>query len=149
MTAHPLTVTDVIHLRDDKVVSITADRSIPEAAAMLSQHQIGFLIVYIDGRFAGVLSERDLVRGTATQADDLSQLNVSDLMTTEVITVGPECEIRQAIDVMRSSNFRHLPVLDGRHVTGVVSLTDLTRALLLRAEFDHVTLSKLQEIGVF
>jgi CBS domain-containing protein len=86
----------------------------------------------------GIISERDLVRIFArTDLGELKYMRARDIMTTRVVTCGPDDTMRAAQDLMRINHFRHLPVVEGGHVTGMLSLRD-TLALRLQESEDEM-----------
>ena len=124
-----------------QLVTCLPDNSLAAVAKRLYSHGIGAMPVCEEGnRMIGIVSERDLVRVFA-RADwsELQYLRARDIMTTRVISCGPEDTMRIAQDLMRTNHFRHLPViLDGR-VQGMLSLRD-TLALRLQESEDEMNL---------
>ena len=106
-------------------VALTApDTSMAEAAATMVRANVGSAVV-MQGRFlAGILTERDVLRAAAS-GEDLSASRVSDWMTPDPQAAAPDTTVEEAAELMLRNGFRHLPVVDGRTVCGVVSLRDL------------------------
>ncbi len=106
-------------------VALTApDTSVADAAASMVRANIGSAIV-MQGRFlAGILTERDVLRSAAS-GEDLRATRVSDWMTPDPQSVSPDTSVEEAAEIMLKNGFRHLPVVEGREVCGVVSLRDL------------------------
>jgi CBS domain-containing protein len=106
-------------------VALTApDTSVAEAAASMARANVGSAIV-MQGRFlAGILTERDVLRSAAS-GEDLRAARVSDWMTPDPQSASPDTTVEEAAEIMLKNGFRHLPVMDGRAVCGVVSLRDL------------------------
>ena len=105
------------------VVSIGPGSSVGDAARRMIDRDTGVAVVLDDGKLVGVLSERDLLRLIAEHGD-LGQA-VRDRMTREVVTAGPATDLAEALAMMMSGRFRHLPVTDGDRVVGIVSMRDL------------------------
>jgi CBS domain-containing protein len=107
-----------------EVALTTPDTSMAEAAAGMVRANVGSAIV-MQGRFlAGILTERDVLRSAAS-GENLSVSRVADWMTPDPQSASPGTSVEEAADIMLRNGFRHLPVVEGRTVCGVVSLRDL------------------------
>jgi CBS domain-containing protein len=117
-------VTVLRDLMSTRVALTSPDTSVAEAAASMVQANVGSAVV-MQGRFlAGILTERDVLRSAAS-GEDLSASQVSEWMTPDPQSAGPDTTVEEAAEIMLRNGFRHLPVVDGRTVCGVVSLRDL------------------------
>jgi CBS domain-containing protein len=111
-------------LMSTQVALTSPDTSLAEAAASMMRANAGSAIV-MQGRFlAGILTERDVLRSAAS-GEDLRAARVSDWMTPDPQSASPDTPVEEAAEIMLKNGFRHLPVVDGRVVCGVVSLRDL------------------------
>ncbi len=111
-------------LMSTHVALTSPDTSVAEAAASMVKANVGSAIV-MQGRFlAGILTERDVMRSAAS-GEDLRASRVSDWMTPDPQSAGPDTSVEEAAEIMLTNGFRHLPVVEGRTVCGVVSLRDL------------------------
>jgi CBS domain-containing protein len=107
--------------------------SLRAAAARMWRQQTGSLVVTDeDGRMAGIITERDVLRAVALGADP-DKSSVDDVMTAEVFTVPPDTEVQDAARLMAARWIRHLPVVDGEELLGVVSMRDMTGVLAAMA----------------
>jgi CBS domain-containing protein len=106
--------------------------SLRAAAARMWRQQTGSLLVTEDGRLAGIITERDVLRAVALGADP-DKSSVDDVMTAEVFTVPPDLNLQDAARLMASRWIRHLPVVDGEEIVGVVSMRDMTGVLAAMA----------------
>ena len=126
--------TEVTMLRDlmhRRVATTEPDTAVAVAAAAMVEANVGSVIV-MQGRFlAGILTERDVLRATAS-GQDLTASTVSDWMTPDPQSASPDTSTEDAAQIMLLNGFRHLPVVDGRTVCGVVSLRDLFAARIRR-----------------
>lgn len=119
---------DLMHTQ---VVSVDPDGSVATAAAAMVRAKAGSALV-IQGRFlAGILTERDVLRAAAS-GGDLTTIPVSAWMTKDPESASPDTTIEDAAQLMMLHGFRHLPVVEGREVRGVVSLRDLFAARIRR-----------------
>jgi CBS domain-containing protein len=118
-------------LMNTRVASTTPDTPVAEAAAGMVQANVGSAVV-MQGRFlAGILTERDVLRAAAS-GQDLSAALVSGWMTPDPQAVGPDMPADEAAQIMLLNGFRHLPIVEGRNVCGVVSLRDLFASRIRR-----------------
>ena len=118
-------------LMTTRVASTTPDASVAAAAAVMVEANVGAAVVMQGSFLAGILTERDVLRSAACGAD-LSSCAVSDWMTADPQSASPETTIEDAAEIMFRNGFRHLPVVDGRMVCGVVSLRDLFASRIRR-----------------
>lgn len=123
-----MTVGELMHTN---VVSAAPDRPVAEVAAAMVREKVGSALV-MQGRFlSGILTERDVLRAAAS-GDDLTRVPVSAWMTPDPRAAEPGISAEEAAQIMFLNGFRHLPVVEGRHVCGVVSLRDLFAARIIR-----------------
>ncbi len=123
----------VQHLLDSKgnrVVSIDPGQSVLDAIKLMAEVGIGSLIVLDGERLAGILSERDYARKVILKGRASDSTPVADIMTTDVVTTTPSATIDDCMQTMTERKFRHLPVVDGDKVIGVVSIGDLVQAII-------------------
>jgi CBS domain-containing protein len=118
-------------LMDTRVVAVTADSSVAAAAAGMMAAKVGSAVVMQGPFLHGILTERDVLRAAAS-GEDLSVSLVSGWMTLDPHSASPDTSVEDAAQVMLLNGFRHLPVVDGRTVCGVVSLRDLFAARIRR-----------------
>jgi CBS domain-containing protein len=104
--------------------------SVYEALNRMAELGIGFLVVLEGGQLAGVVSERDYARKVVLRDRASKDTPVRDIMTTKVVTVAPDRTIPQCIALMHEHGIRHLPVVEGGKVIGVLSVRDLLRAVV-------------------
>jgi CBS domain-containing protein len=117
-----------VQVRDvmtEATVTDSASDTLQSAAERMWRHQTGSLLVMESDRLLGIITERDLLRAVALGADPAAS-TVDEAMTTEVFTVPPGMDLREAAREMAARWIRHLPVTDGGRVLGVVSMRDIT-----------------------
>jgi CBS domain-containing protein len=118
-------------LMNTRVVSAAPDSPVAEAAAAMVREKVGSAFIMQGSFLAGILTERDVLRAAAS-GSDLTQVPVSEWMTPDPQSASPGTLVEDAAQIMFRNGFRHLPVVEGRHVCGVVSLRDLFAARISR-----------------
>jgi len=127
----PRRVLTIRDLMTTRVVTTSPDGPVAEAAAAMVRQQTGSALI-MQGRFlAGILTERDVLRAAAS-GSDLTTSPVSAWMTKDPEQASPDTTVEDAAQLMLLHGFRHLPVLEGREVCGIVSLRDLAAARISR-----------------
>lgn len=96
-----------------------------DALHILARHEVGALLVMEGERLVGVFSERDYTRKVALQGKNSKTMRVAEIMTPDVFTVTPDTRTRECMALMSSKRIRHLPVVDGEKVVGMISIRDL------------------------
>jgi CBS domain-containing protein len=129
-------VQDILHAKnDDRIISAHSNEPIPAALQRLHENGIGVLVVLNeDGQVAGILSERDIVRGLAQQGARALDRRVEDLMSRPIHTCKPTDEIRDVMARMTNFRIRHLPVVDEGRLRGMVSIGDVVKHRLTEME---------------
>ena len=123
-------VKQLLQAKGDTVYSIGPDAPVREAIKVMAQHRIGALLVMRDAQLLGVVSERDYARKVVLQGRSSAETAVSDIMSGEPLTVGPETDIFDCMRLCTDSRVRHLPVVRDGAVIGVISTGDLVKAVI-------------------
>ena len=124
----------MIRLRDimtAEVLTTSAERSVAEVTSMMVKVRVGSAVVMQGSWLAGILTERDVLRAAAS-GSDLTKSPVSEWMTRNPITAAPDTTLEEAAEVMLSNGFRHLPVVEGRELQGMVSIRDVLASRIRR-----------------
>lgn len=129
-------ISDILRSKGSAVITVHPDAPIEEALRTLVEHDIGALVV-ADGTIQGIFTERDVLRAAATDVHRLANAQVRDLMTADVVTATPDHDIQHVMDVMTSRRIRHLPVLAGDVVCGMISMRDVINALRQSAQTEN------------
>jgi len=116
-------------IMEKDVITIENDKTAQDAAKIIAENDISFLVVMNDGIPQGVLSESDFVRRIAVEDKKSSQVLVSEIMSYKFRSVGPTTTIEDAIQKMLNKNIRRLLVLDNEKLIGVITQTDLASYL--------------------
>jgi CBS domain-containing protein len=123
-----MNIASILATKGDKVVTVRGEQSIREALGILAQHNIGALVVVDTGmRPIGILSERDIVRAAAKD-EKVFPLLVNELMTRDLVLGGPGDDLDAVGQTMVRRRIRHLPVVDGGKLVGMVSIGDVVKA---------------------
>jgi CBS domain-containing protein len=126
-------MSQVRHLLEGKgseIFSVAPDAPVLEAIKLMAEHRIGALLVMRGNELVGVVSERDYARKVILQGRSSAQTAVSDIMHVQPLTVGPETDVFDCMRLCTDSRVRHLPVVDGGNVIGVISIGDLVKAVI-------------------
>lgn len=130
-------IEEILRSKGHDVVTITESKSVLDAVQVLVDHNIGGLVVMEGERPTGILTERDILRLTARNPGELGSIQVGSVMTRELITARPEDQLAEMMDVMTESKIRHLPVMEGDRLTGIISIGDLVNACRVMAEEEN------------
>ena len=121
-------VSDILDAKGTDVLGIEGSATVHEAVAKMVEANIGALLVYESGALAGIVTERDYLRRVAVEGRDERTTPVRQIMSRELVYVGPESTIDECMAVMTERRIRHLPVLgDEREVVGIVSIGDVVK----------------------
>ncbi len=123
-------------VKDRRVYSIDADRSVLEGARFMMEHNIGALPVLRNGELAGIFSERDIMNRVVAAGRMPGTTKVSEVMTANPKAVNVDETIENCLFVMREFGFRHLPIVDGKELKGLVSLRDILLRYVSQKEAD-------------
>jgi CBS domain-containing protein len=127
------TLRDIV--KDRKVYSVDASRTVLDAARFMMEHNIGALPVVRNGELAGIISERDIMNRVVAVGRTPGTTIVSEVMTANPRAVPVDETVEECLFIMREFGFRHLPIVDGKELKGLVSLRDI---LMRRAaELEH------------
>lgn len=122
---------------DDGVVTVPPGTTVAKAAEILSSRRIGAIVVSPDGkRLTGILSERDVVRELGRRGAVCLAEPVESIMTARVVTCGREDQTDQVLHTMTDGRFRHLPVMEGDQMVGLISIGDVVKARLMELAAD-------------
>ena len=118
-------VSELLKQRDGTLWHARPDDTVFQALELLAAYEVGALMVMNGGALAGVFSERDYTRKIALQGRNSKATTVAEIMTRNVISVSPQTGTRTCMALMSEKKIRHLPVLDGSTVLGMISIRDI------------------------
>ena len=110
-----------------EVITIDEDFTVKEAAEIMNKFEIGCLIGVKKGKAMGILTERDVLKRVVAEGKDASKIKVRDAMTSPLVIAEPGMDLAEAVKLMFQMKIKKLPVVDGKHLVGLVSLTDIAR----------------------
>jgi CBS domain-containing protein len=132
-----MTVGAILKNKDRTVISVSPSATVLEVAEIISSRRIGAVLVLdADGGVAGIVSERDVVKALAVHAGKVMEMRADALMTRNVITATPQTTVDEAMQIMDTGYFRHLPVLEGGKLAGIISIRDLVKYRIMLHEHD-------------
>jgi CBS domain-containing protein len=129
-----MTIAAVLRSKGSDVATIGADASLVEAVRVLGTHRIGALPVVEDGRILGIISERDVIYCLKDHGPEALDWPVERAMSSPAITVSPDTEVMAALALITQRRIRHLPVVEGGAIRGIVSIGDLVKYRMERIE---------------
>jgi CBS domain-containing protein len=127
-------VPDIVN--NQKIHAISPDSTACSAAELMAAHGIGAVFVTNGDKLVGIVTERDITNRLVAKCKDSSTTKVSEIMTANPVTIGPDESATDALNLMRSKKFRHLPVVKDDKIIGMVSVRDLFDAALEMLEND-------------
>jgi CBS domain-containing protein len=130
------TVKEVVQAKSQKLLSIAPEASVLDALRLMAEKEVGALVV-LDGagRLAGIFSERDYARKVILHGKSSKDTAVREIMTQKVVCVQPEQTIEECMALMTDKRIRHLPVLEGQNVVGVISIGDVVKEVISEQRF--------------
>jgi CBS domain-containing protein len=128
-------IRQILRSKEGTVLSVSPETSVYEALGYMAEKNVGALLVLQDGKIAGIFSERDYARKVILKGKSSLKTPVRDIMTERVRFVRPDQTIEECMALMTEKHVRHLPVLEGDEVIGVLSIGDLVKATLEEKDF--------------
>ncbi len=110
-----------------EVITIDENSTVKESAEVMNKFEIGCLIAVRKGKAMGIITERDLLKRVIADARDPAKTKVKDIMSSPLVVVEPSTDLEEAVKLMFQMKIKKLPVVDGKHLIGLISLTDIAR----------------------
>jgi CBS domain-containing protein len=117
------------------LISVPSTATVYDALVLMARHDVGALVVLDEGRLTGLFSERDYARKVILHGKASKELTVSEIMTPRVLCIGLDDSVEACMTLMTDNHVRHLPVMEGDTVVGIVSIGDVVKALLHEQQF--------------
>jgi CBS domain-containing protein len=128
-------VAQVLQAKGYDIWSVTPDTSVYDAIKMMADKEVGALLVLEGEKLVGIVSERDYARKVILKGKSSKDTPVREIMTSKVYYVRPEQTIEECMALMTAKRIRHLPVLDGDQLVGILSIGDVVKAVIADQEF--------------
>ena len=122
-------VRDLLQGKDQQLFTVAPDATVQAALEIMASKRVSSLPVMIDSELVGIFSERDYIRRAVPKRIAPWDVLVKDLMTDKVICVTADQSVRECMELMTGNKFRHLPVVDGKNLVGMLSISDILKAL--------------------
>lgn len=119
------TICQILNQKGASVWSISPDATVFEAIQMMADKNIGALLVTDQGKLVGILSERDYTRKVALKGKSSKKTAVKEILSGNIVRISPSHTVEECMRLMTNHRVRHLPVLDGDKIVGVISIGDL------------------------
>jgi CBS domain-containing protein len=110
-----------------EVMTIDENSTVKEAAEVMNKFEIGCLVAVRKDKAIGMITERDLLKRVVTEAKDVAETKVKDIMSSPLVVVDPGMDLEEAVKLMFQMKIKKLPVVDGKRLVGLVTLTDIAR----------------------
>jgi CBS domain-containing protein len=123
-------VSDILDSKGHEIWSISPEATVFEAIKLMSKKSVGALLVMEGETLVGIVTERDYARKVILEGKSSKQTQVKDIMTKRIVGVDPARTIEKCMALMTEKRIRHLPVVDGQRVIGLVSIGDLVKAII-------------------
>ena len=123
-------VSQIIERKGSQVVAVSRQAPVLEAIRVMAEHHIGAVLVMEGDQLLGIASERDYARKVILQGRSSHDTPVAVIMSSPVVCVGPHDSIAECMSIMTEKHIRHLPVVEGERVIGVISIGDLVKEMI-------------------
>ena len=125
-----MTVNQILSNKGKEVFSILSTNTVYEALTVMSEKNIGAILIIEDTVLKGILSERDYARKIVLKAKSSKKAFVHEIMENDVVTVSPSDNLEYCMELMSTKRVRHLPVLENEIVIGIISISDVVKAII-------------------
>lgn len=129
------TVRCILQKKHGDVISVSPETTVYSALELMEENHIGSLVVMDNGRFAGIITERDYARKVILKGKASKETLVREIMSEHPVTVTPDTTMEQCMALMTSKYIRHLPVFDNNNLVGLVSIGDIVRYMIEEQKF--------------
>ena len=137
MTDFATTIGMVLRQKDGQIASVRPDASVYQAIEIMADKKVGALLVMEGAMLLGIISERDYARKVILKNRSSHDTPVGDIMTASPVSVAPEDTVHHCMQLMTEGRFRHLPVVKGGRVVGMLSIGDLVKAVI-QEQTEHI-----------
>ena len=128
-------VSEILKDKGKAIVSVDPGATVFEALSLMAERNTGAVLVMSEGRLEGLLSERDYARKVVLRGRNSRETHVREIMSRELIIVHPEDSVMESLAIMTEKRIRHLPVMEGSQVVGLISIGDLVKRVIDEQHF--------------
>lgn len=125
------TVSSLLSRKNKSSVTVTPDTSVVDALKLMSEKNIGSVIVMQDDQYLGIVTERDYSRKIALKGKNSATTTVSEIMSSDLPSVNPADSIEHCMELMTTKNIRYMPVFENKKLVGIVSMSDVVKETIL------------------
>jgi len=126
---------DILREKGSQLYTTSPDASVYEALKEMDEKDVGALLVFEDKQLVGIISERDYARKMILKGKHSRDTPVREVMTTSIATVTPDKDLEECMELIVARRIRHLPVVEGDEVTGIISIGDIVKGIIEHKEF--------------
>ncbi len=138
---HTIPISEILAYKGNQVWSVPAEATVLDAIEVMAERNVGALLVLQSGKLAGVISERDYTRKIVLKGRSSKDTPVREIISGCVIAVGPDHTVEDCMQLMTQHRIRHLPVVQGSDILGVISIGDLVNCIISN---QHSTIQQLE-----
>lgn len=124
-------VTDILLRKGSNITTVSPDTSVLDALKIMADQNIGSVMVMQDGAYLGIMTERDYSRKVVLRGKTSTEITVADIMSSDFPRITPHDSVDYCMQLMSDRNIRYLPVFEGEHIMGIVSINDVVRETIL------------------
>ena len=129
-----VTITEILNHKGAMVLSVDVNDKVFDAISLMAEVNIGAVLVQHENAISGISTERDYLQKIVLQSHSSKETRVGDVMTSPVITADPDDSVQHCMETMTTCHCRHLPVVKGKELLGIISIGDLVKRLLEEKE---------------
>lgn len=127
-------VKDILSRKGSNAISVLPDTTVLDALKVMAENNIGSVMVVQDGKYMGIVTERDYSRKVILKGKNSTDTHVSEIMSSDLPHIKPEDTIEHCMELMTNSNIRYLPVFKNDHLEGIISITDVVKETILKQQ---------------
>jgi CBS domain-containing protein len=133
-------ISNILSRKGKNTISVTPDTSVIDALKVMAENNIGSVVVMQDGRFHGIITERDYSRKVILKGKNSTDTKVSEIMTKDFPDLKPSDTVEHCMELMSQTNLRYLPVFEDANLTGIISISDVIKETILvqQQTIDHL-----------
>lgn len=127
-------VKDILSRKGKNAISVLPDTTVLDALKVMADNNIGSVMVMKDGKYMGIVTERDYSRKVILKGKNSTDTHVSEIMSSDLPHIKPDDTIEHCMELMTNSNIRYLPVFRNDHLEGIISITDVVKETILKQQ---------------